>query len=141
MHAYIWEEGAYEYIYMHIYMFVGKEVGVYICVHIYMKRDNECVKVCMHICHEHGDQKLMLGIWESFFAVVFVFLRHGLSIRSRSLTCQLAGQLPPGMLSPPSKAGIMAGFPFQALTWILGIRITVPFHAEEVNALTDEISS
>lgn len=53
----------------------------------------------------------------------------------------LAGHLPPGMLAPPSKAGIMGGFPFQALTWILGIRITVLFHAEKVDALTAEISS
>ena len=89
MHVYIWEEGAYEYIYLHIYMCVRKEAGVYICVHIYMRRDNECVEVRMHICHEHGDQKLMLGISRSFFAVVFVFLRHGLSIRSRSSTCQV----------------------------------------------------
>lgn len=74
---------------MHICMCVGKEVSVYICVHIYIKRENECVEVCMHICHEHGDQKLMLEIWESFFVVVFVFLRHGLSNRSRSSTCQV----------------------------------------------------
>lgn len=68
---------------MHICMCVG------ICMHIYIKRENECVEVCMHICHEHGDQKLMLEIQESFFVVVFVFLRHGLSIRSRSSTCQV----------------------------------------------------
>lgn len=56
MHVYIWEEGAYEYIY---------NAYLHVCGHLYAylhKEGNECVEVCMHICHEHGDQKLMLEI-------------------------------------------------------------------------------